>query len=91
MEAAQREAETLLLSPKEKEQIEQDIYSLIGTEIDVDKPVVLDLEAVRVLKPGKYELDLVHLFKGEPLVYKLEEGKYIIDIIESFKQLVGKK
>jgi len=51
----------------------------------------LDIEAIRVLKPGQYELDLVHLFKGEPLVYKLEEGKYVVDLIESLKILAAKK
>ena len=56
-----------------------------------EEPVVLDLEAIRVLKPGKYELDLVHLFKGEPLIFKLEEGKYMIDLVESFKKLESKK
>ena len=91
LEAAQKEVEDLHLSEKEKEQIEKDIYHLIGDEIGEDKPVVLDIESIRVLKPGQYELDLVHLFKGEPLIYKLEEGKYMIDLIESFKQLVGKK
>jgi len=59
--------------------------------VDRSDPVVLDIEAIRVLKPGKYELDLVHLFKNEPLVFKLEEGKYMIDLIETFKQLTGKK
>jgi predicted nucleic acid-binding Zn-ribbon protein len=47
---------------------------------------VLDLEAIRVKKPGQYELDLVHLFKGEPLVFKLEDGKYMIDLVETFKR-----
>ena len=91
LEEARKEADDLALSSKEKDQIEKDIFSLIGNEIDPDRPVVLDLESVRVLKPGKYELDLVHLFKGEPLIYKLEEGKYVIDLVESFRQLVGKK
>jgi len=90
LEDAKREAEKLTLSTKEKEQIEHDIYNLIGNEIDVEKPIVLDIESVRVLKPGKYELDLIHLFKGEPLVFKLEEGKYVIDLPASFTQLVGK-
>jgi len=30
-----------------KEQIEQDIFDLVGSEIDSDQPVVLDLEAIR--------------------------------------------
>ncbi len=47
----------------------------------------MDLASVNVLKPGKFELDLVKLFKGEPMVYRLEEGKYVIDIAETFKNI----
>jgi len=90
LEEAKKITQSVKLSTKEKEQIEQDVFELVGSDIDKDKPVVLDLEAIRVLKPGKYELDLVHLFKGEPLIFKLEEGKYMIDIVESFKQLASK-
>jgi len=90
LEQAQKIAEEVKLSPKEKEQIEQDVFELVGSEIDKNEPVVLDLEAIRVLKPGKYELDLVHLFKGEPLIFKLEEGKYMIDLVESFKKFTDK-
>jgi len=90
LEQAQKIAEEVKLSPKEKEQIEHDVFELVGSEIDKDEPVVLDLEAIRVLKPGKYELDLVHLFKGEPLIFKLEEGKYMIDLVESFKKFTDK-
>jgi len=73
------------LSEKEKTQIEQDVMDIVGKP-EADEPVVLDLESIRVVKPGKYEIDLVHLFKGEPVIYKLDEGKYIIDIIKSFAQ-----
>ena len=52
-----------------------------------EKPIVLDLESIKIMKPGKYELDLVRMFKGEPLIFKLEEGKDIIDIPESFKKI----
>ena len=90
LEEAQKITQSVKLTTKEKEQIEQDVFDLVGSDIDKDKPVVLDLEAIRVLKPGKYELDLVHLFKGEPLIFKLEEGKYMIDIVESFRQLARK-
>jgi len=78
------------LTKKEKEQIEKDVFDLIGAEIDKEKPVVLDLESIRVLKPGKYELDLVHLFKKEPLIFKLGDGKYMIDLPSSLKRK-GKK
>lgn len=90
LEEARKIAEEVILTPEEKEQIEQDVFDLVGSEIDRDEPVVLDLEAIRVLKPGKYELDLVHLFKGEPLIFKLEEGKYMIDLVESFKKFTDK-
>ncbi len=90
LEQAQKVAEETKLSPQEKEQIEKDVFELVGSEVDRDEPVVLDLEAIRVLKPGKYELDLVHLFKGEPLIFKLEEGRYMIDLVESFKKFTDK-
>jgi len=78
------------LTIKDKEQIEQDIFDLVGSKIDKDQPVILDLEAIRVLRPGKYELDLVHLFKGEPLIFKVEEGKYMIDLVQSFEKFKKK-
>lgn len=78
--------EDIKLTKKERVQIEKDVFDLVGSEIDKEQPVVLDIEAIRVLKPGKYELDLVHLFKGEPLIFKLEEGKYMIDVVESFER-----
>ncbi|MFH1641530.1 MAG: Zn-ribbon containing protein [Nanoarchaeota archaeon] len=82
--------ETAQLSEKDKKQIEKDVFEIVGSDIENDAPVVLDLEAIHVLKPGKYELDLVHLFKGEPLVFKLEDGKYMIDLVESFKKFTDK-
>ena len=72
--------------------LEKDVYDLIGDEIDKEKPVVLDIESIEILKPGKYKLDLVKLFKTkEPLIYKLEDGKYMVDLVESFKKMMGKK
>lgn len=75
------------LSKKEKEQMEQDVYDIIGSDIDKELPVVLDFESINIIAPGKYELDLVNLFKKkQPLIYKLEDGKYMIDLIETFKK-----
>jgi len=84
LEDMEKLAEGLNLSKKDKEQIEQDVFDLVGSEIDRDQPVILDIEAIRVLRPGKYELDLVHLFKREPLIFKIEDGKYMIDLVQSF-------
>ncbi|HIH18075.1 MAG TPA: hypothetical protein HA218_04590 [Nanoarchaeota archaeon] len=56
--------------------------------MDPGMPVVLNLESIRITKPGKFEIDLVNIFKGSPLVYKIEEGKYFIDLPSTF--LLGK-
>ena len=65
---------------EEKKNIEKDIRDMAGIT-DETAPVILDIESVRVLKEGKFEIDVVNLFKkGRPLIYKLEEGKYIIDL-----------
>lgn len=74
------------ISAEQKESIEKDIREIVGIQQD-DIPVILDIESVRVVGDGKFEIDLVNLFdKKRPLVYKLEEGKYIIDIASSFKR-----
>lgn len=72
------------LSPEQRQQVEKDVLKLVGGE-EEELPVVLDFESVRILEPGKYQLDLVQLFKGAPLIFKLEEGKYIIDLVETFQ------
>ena len=54
---------------------------------DTNKPVILDFESIRILKPGKYEIDLVKLFDGRPLIYKIGDGKYVIDIQSTFEGL----
>ena len=79
------------LSDEEIKKIEEDIIDLVGEEMDKDKPVVLDLETVRVDKEGKYLIDLVNLFKGSPLIYKVAEGKYYIDLKQSFDSLMKKQ
>ncbi len=74
------------LDKADKDQIERDIRELTGLDAEPDKPVILDLESVRVIKPGKFEIDIVNLFsKKRPLIYKLGEGKYIIDLASSLK------
>ena len=74
------------LSEKDKKQIEKDVGDLIGPEYNDDSPVILNFESIRVSKPGKFELDLVSLFDDKkPLVYKLEEGKYMVDVATTFE------
>lgn len=74
------------LTKDERVKIEQDVKELVGhTEIEKNEPVFLDIESIRILKQGKYDIDLIDLFKKEPLVYKLEDGKYMIDLVSTFK------
>ena len=75
------------LTKEEKKEVEKDVLDLVDADMAKEKPIVLDLESIKIMKPGKYELDLVRMFKGDPLIFKLEEGKYIIDIPESFKKI----
>lgn len=76
------------LPEEEKEQVEEDIREMAGI-IDENAPVILDIESVRVTGDGKFEIDLVNLFnKKRPLIYKLEEGKYIIDLASTLERNV---
>jgi predicted nucleic acid-binding Zn-ribbon protein len=77
------------LTTDQRKQIESDVQEIVGDT--TDEPVFLDIESIRVLSPGKYELDLVELFKKEkPIVYKIEDGKYIIDLVASLNSIKEK-
>ena len=68
------------LTASEKMQVEADVREIVGIEDD-ETPVFLDFESIKILKPGKYVLDLSKLFaRDQPRVYQLEDGKYIIDL-----------
>ena len=81
----------LELKKEEKEQVEKEVREITGLE--EEQPVILDLESVRILGPGKFEIDVVNLFNEKrPVVYKIGEGKYVIDLALSFKKsLEGEK
>lgn len=68
------------LDSDEKKQIEKDVREISGFE-DEEMPVFLDFESIKVIKPGKYLVDVGKLFSTDrPRVYKLEDGKYIVDL-----------
>ncbi len=74
------------LPEEAKEQVEKDIREMAGI-VDEEAPVILDIESVRVTGEGKFEIDLVNVFnKRRPLIYKIEEGKYIIDLASTLEQ-----
>ena len=73
------------LSAAEKRQVEEDIREIAGVE-DESKPVFLDFESIKVVKPGKYLLDIPKLFSSDkPQIYQLEDGKYIIDLVSKLR------
>ncbi len=73
---------------EDKRQVEKEIREMAGI-IEEGTPVILDIESVRVTGAGKFEIDLVNVFnKKRPLIYKIEEGKYIIDLASTLQQNV---
>ena len=74
------------INPEEKKKVEKDIREMAGIT-EEETPVILDIESIRVTGAGKFEIDLVKLFRRDmPLIYKLEEGKYIIDLASTLKK-----
>lgn len=68
------------LSSKEVKEIESDIRDIIPKDVKSDETVILDVEAIRVIKPGKYKIDVTNLFHQEPIVIRVGEGKYELDL-----------
>ncbi len=77
--------ELLPLKQEEIDRIEKDIRKITGQK--EEQPVILDFESIRVSEPGKYEIDLINLFQGDPVIFKIQDGKYIIDIAETFSRM----
>jgi len=73
---------------EEKKIIEKDIREMAGI-VEYDAPVILDIESVRALGEGKYEIDVVNLFRRDrPVIYKIDEGKYVIDLSATLNKSV---
>jgi len=73
---------------EDKATIEKDVREMAGIT-DEQAPVILDLESIRATGSGKFEIDIVNLFRRDrPLIYKLEEGKYIIDLATTLSKSV---
>jgi predicted nucleic acid-binding Zn-ribbon protein len=85
------------LSKSEIREIEEDIRDIISeTEVPVEKgeTVILDVEAIRVIKPGKYHIDVTRLFTQRPIVIRIGPGKYEIDlstVMGRLKRKTGKR
>lgn len=74
--------EEIELSKVQKELILKEVESITGASpIDIETPIILKLENIRVLSPGKYEIDINQLMKKDkPLIYKVQDGTYVIDL-----------
>jgi hypothetical protein len=78
--------EPLEIPEEEKDNIEKEIREIAGIS-EEDSPVILDIESVRVTGEGKFEIDLVNVFKKQrPIVYRIGEGKYIIDLTPTLRR-----
>ena len=69
------------LTLEEKQHMEEEIREIAGMHDQPETPVFLDFESVKILKPGKYVIDVEKLFsRNKPQIYQLEDGKYIVDL-----------
>jgi hypothetical protein len=73
------------LSKEDVEKMEHDIRSLIP-DLKSAEPVILDLETIRIISPGKYEIDIGRLMRGKPVIIQAGEGKYYIDLSAAMKK-----
>ncbi|MBN2042777.1 MAG: hypothetical protein JW754_03145 [Candidatus Aenigmarchaeota archaeon] len=81
------------ISQKEMKEIEQDIREIVSKEerLEDDDTVILDVEAIRVIKPGKYMIDVTNLFTQKPIVIRVGPGKYELDLSSLMQKFRRKK
>lgn len=73
------------INKKDLNSMENDVRSLMP-KIKRDDPVILDLETIKVIGPGKYEIDINSLMRGEPIIIQVGDGKYYIDLFTAMRQ-----
>ena len=77
------------LTNEQKELVLNELNGFVDLD-EPDMPIVLKLENIRVIEPGKYEIDINQLMKKDkPLIYKVQDGSYLIDL--NFLRNVNKK
>lgn len=69
--------------------IEKDVRSLMP-KVKHEEPVILDIETIRVITPGKYEIDVSSLMRGNPIIIQVGDGKYYIDLFTAMKPKLKK-
>jgi predicted nucleic acid-binding Zn-ribbon protein len=68
--------------PKAEEAIEY-FYELE----DAPSNTVFDIEAIKVISSGKYEVNLDGLMNNNGIIYEYGEGKYSVDLDNNLRQL----
>jgi len=80
------EKQEVEISKEKKDLILKELETVVNKE-DSDMPIILKLENIKILSPGKYEIDINQLMKKEkPIIYKVQDGTYVID----FNFVMGK-
>jgi predicted nucleic acid-binding Zn-ribbon protein len=88
----QAEKEIKQLAREDIDEIEKDVrYIVSDTEEPVDETVILDVEAIHIIKPGKYRIDLTNLFTQGPFIVRVGAGRYEIDLKTLMDRLRRKK
>ncbi len=73
------------IGKKDLQKMEKDVRSMLPVD-KRSEPVILDLETIRVIKPGKYEIDIGSLMRGNPIIIQVGEGKYYIDLFTAMNK-----
>ncbi len=60
--------------------LEKQAHEMIKPDDEHEKPIVINFESIKGIESGKVQLDLDKISKNQPVVFELEEGKYIIDL-----------
>ncbi len=68
-----------------------DDFKRLDREFGIDlkrtgRTIHLDLENLQQIDKGRYRIDIKSLMKGDPLIMKVGEGVYYIDIIDAMSK-----
>ena len=76
------EKKPVILEKKTKKKIINEIEKDIGKDIDeINSPIILKLESIKVISDGKYEIDINQLMnEKKPVIYRVEKGSYLVDL-----------
>lgn len=70
--------EAVNANEREKKEIKEKVNEI--KELDKKTGIVVDFETIKFLREGKYRVNIKKLFgTNEPRIYKLNDGKYVID------------